>query len=69
MNTERSTQVLFSFSASSRDEVDAPARKVEAAGGRLFAEAEEIPPGMYGFGSKDLDGHRWHVLSMPSVAP
>jgi uncharacterized protein len=69
VDTERSTQVLCSFSAARRDEVDEPARKVEAAGGRFFAEPEEIPPGMYGFAFKDLDGHRWNVLYMPPAAP
>jgi uncharacterized protein len=64
-DTGRSTQVLFSFSAGSRDEVDTLARRVEAAGGTLFAEPEEIQGWMYGCAFIDLDGHRWNVLHMP----
>jgi len=62
-DTQQTTQVLFSFDAESREEVDAMARKAEEAGGSVFAQ----PGGhdwMYGCGFADLDGHRWNVLYM-----
>lgn len=60
----KATQVLFSFDAESRQEVDDLAEKVKAAGGMLYADPGENQGWMYGFGFTDLDGHRWNVLYM-----
>jgi len=58
------TEVLFSFDAESKDEVDELAKKVVNAGGTIYAEAEDNDSWMYGFSFADLDGHRWNVLYM-----
>lgn len=63
-NTKLSSEVLISIDAESREEVDELAKKVQEAGGNVFAEPAESQGWMYGFGFADLDGHRWNVLFM-----
>lgn len=63
-DTSASSEVLISFDAESRDEVDEMASKVFDAGGTVFSEPAEIQGWMYGFGFADLDGHRWNMLFM-----
>ncbi len=63
-DTNKSTEVLISFDAENRAEVDELAKKAEAAGGTVFAKPSEIQGWMYGCGFTDLDGHRWNVLHM-----
>ena len=57
-------EVLISYDAESREEVDETARKVFEAGGRIFAEPAEIQGWMYGFAFADPDGHRWNMVYM-----
>jgi len=69
-DTSKSSEVLFSFDAESKEEVDALAKKVEAAGGIVFSKPSEVQGWMYGCGFSDLDGHRWNVLYMDfSIMP
>ena len=63
-DTENSAEILISFDAESREEVDQVAQKVEEAGGTVFSEPAEIQGWMYGCAFTDLDGHRWNVLYM-----
>lgn len=63
-DTTKSTEVLFSFSAETREEVDEMAKSVKAAGGNVFAAPAEIDGWMYGCAFADLDGHRWNMLYM-----
>jgi len=63
-NYQRSSEVLISIDAQSREEVDEFAAKVREAGGNIFAEPAENQGWMYGCGFADLDGHRWNVLYM-----
>ncbi|MFI5158100.1 MAG: VOC family protein [Sphingobacteriales bacterium] len=63
-NAEQGTEVLFSFDAESREEVDEIAKKAEAAGANVFAKPHEKDGWMYGCGFADLDGHRWNSLFM-----
>jgi predicted lactoylglutathione lyase len=64
VDTSKSTEVLFSFGAESREEVDEVAKKVTAAGGHVFAPPAEIQGWMYGCAFSDPDGHRWNALYM-----
>jgi len=57
-------EVLISFDAESREEVDETARKVFDAGGTIFSEPADIQGWMYGFAFADLDGHRWNMVYM-----
>lgn len=63
-DTSKSSEVLVSIDAESREEVDELARKAKEAGGILFGEPAENQGWMYGCGFCDLDGHRWNVLYM-----
>ncbi len=63
-DTSKSSEVLFSFSADTRDEVDEIAKLVKEAGGNVFGEPAAHESWMYGCGFADLDGHRWNVLFM-----
>lgn len=63
-DTSESTEVLFSFDAETRKEVDEMAKNVEAAGGIVFGRPAESQGWMYGCGFCDPDGHRWNVLHM-----
>ncbi|MBD3921728.1 extradiol dioxygenase [Paenibacillus sp. PR3] len=63
-DTSRSTEVIFSIGADSREEVDAFIRKVELAGGSIFGKPSETDGWMYGAGFADLDGYRWNLLYM-----
>lgn len=63
-NTAKTTEVLFSIGAESKEEVDELAEKAKMAGGTIFGEPKENQGWMYGCGFADLDGHRWNVLYM-----
>lgn len=63
-DTKTGSEVLISFDAESREEVDETARKVFAAGGTIFSEPGEIQGWMYGFAFTDPDGHRWNQVYM-----
>ena len=60
----KGSEMLMSFDAESRAEVDEIAAKAVEAGGTLFGKPAEIQGWMYGCGFSDLDGHRWNVLYM-----
>jgi len=57
-------EVIISFDAESKGEVDEMAKKAADAGGTIFGKPEEIQGWMYGCGFADLDGHRWNILYM-----
>lgn len=61
--TSLGTEVLFSLSAGTIEEVDSLIFRIQQAGGTVFAEPGE-QNGMYGAGFCDLDGHRWNLVVM-----
>lgn len=63
-DAQKTSEMLVSYDAESRAEVDEIAAKVLDAGGTLFAKPAEVQGWMYGCGFSDLDGHRWNVLHM-----
>lgn len=63
-DTQKGTEVLINIDAQSKSEVDAMAKTVQKAGGKIFAEPGESDGWMYAFGFEDLDGHRWSMLYM-----
>ena len=63
-DTKVGTEVLINIDAQSKSEVDAMAKTVKQAGGKVFAEPGESEGWMYAFGFEDLDGHRWSMLYM-----
>lgn len=58
------SEIVFSLSAESREEVGEWVKKVKKAGGTIFAEAREFDKG-YFFGFSDPDGHKFNVLYWP----
>ena len=63
-DAKTASEVLFSFDAENKEEVDMIAVKIKKAGGILFSEPAEFHGWMYGFGFCDIDHHRWNVLYM-----
>lgn len=66
-DVSKSTEVLLSFDAESKNEVDEIAKKVIAAGGKTSHVPSEMVGWMYGFIFTDLDGHSWNVLYMDKM--
>ena len=64
MSIKTSSEILISIDAENKGEVDALAKKVEEAGGTVFAPPAESQGWMYGCAFADLDGHRWNSLFM-----
>lgn len=63
-DSRKSSEVLISIDAESKEEVDEMTRKVIQAGGYVFAAPEENMGWLYGSGFADPDGHRWNILFM-----
>lgn len=63
-DSRKASEILISFDAESRKEVDEITNKAEDAGGTVFAKPSEVQGWMYGSGFADLDGHRWNILFM-----
>lgn len=66
-DTSKTHEVIQSYGAGSRAEVDALVERAVAAGGRAVGEPVEQAWG-YGRGFCDPDGHLWSLLFMPGVA-
>lgn len=62
-DTDQSTEVLFSISVETMEELDEIVGNVKKAGGFVFGEPS-TRDGLYGAGFADLDGHRWNLLVM-----
>jgi uncharacterized protein len=60
----KGTEVLLSFDAESKEEVDNLIVKVIEAGGSSSHRPYEMSGWMYGCVFTDLDGHKWNVLHM-----
>ncbi|RYF84868.1 MAG: extradiol dioxygenase [Chitinophagaceae bacterium] len=61
-DTKTACEVLLSFDASSKEEVDEMAKKAVAAGGETTHIPSEMKGPMYGCVFSDPDGHQWNVL-------
>ena len=58
------SEVMFTLSADSEEEVDQWAEAVKRAGGTLFSKPQKIQENWYGCGFADPDGHKWNVFYM-----
>jgi hypothetical protein len=61
-DTKETCEVLLSFDAGSKEEVDEMAKKAVAAGGTTNHKPYKMEGQMYGCVFSDLDGHKWNVL-------
>ena len=58
------SEIIFTLSAETKEEVKEWAEKVRNAGGIIFQEVGRDETNHYGFSSADPDGHRFNVLLM-----
>ena len=58
------SEIIFTLSADTKDEVNIWAEEVRNAGGTILSEPEEFGEGYYGFSFADTDGHKWNVFYM-----
>ena len=58
------TEVLISIGVETPEEVAEVIGRVEAAGGTITAQPQEVD-GLYGAGFQDLDGHHFDLLVIP----
>ena len=64
MELSKSTEVLLSIDAQTKEEVDAMTQKAVDAGGSSTHVPKEMQGWMYGSVFSDPDGHKWNVLYM-----
>ena len=62
--SENTSEIIFTLSAETEEEVKEWAGKVTTAGGNIFQEAGRDKAGYYGFAFADPDGHKFNVLLM-----
>lgn len=60
-------EIIFTLSASSKEEVNTWENEVRKAGGTVVSEAEEFGKGYYGFVFADPDGHKFNVFYMKGL--
>jgi len=60
------SEVIFSLSATSKEEVNKYAEEVKKAGGSIYAAPQVFEKG-YTFGFSDPDGHKFNVLYWPGM--
>lgn len=58
------SEVMFTLSAESKNQVDEWAKEIDKAGGKIISEPEEFGEGYYGFVFADPDGHKFNVFYM-----
>lgn len=63
-DTRHGSEILFTLSADTREEVDNWEAEVKKAGGTIISNAEEFGKGYYGFVFADPDGHKFNVFHM-----
>ncbi|HEU4790954.1 MAG TPA: VOC family protein [Flavobacterium sp.] len=62
----KENEIIFSLSASSKEEVNNWVEKVKSARGTIFAEPQDYEKG-YTFGFADPDGHKFNILYWPGM--
>lgn len=67
VDTTTSAEVILSFSAESRDQVDEIVNKALSSGGTSFSEPQDHGF-MYIWGFQDLDSHLWEVAYLDESA-
>ncbi|HEY0897399.1 MAG TPA: VOC family protein [Sphingobacteriaceae bacterium] len=58
------SEIIFTLSAETEEEVNQWIAKVKEAGGTTFSEAGRDEKGYYGFTFADPDGHKFNILLM-----
>jgi predicted lactoylglutathione lyase len=63
-NTMENSEIMFTLSAETKQQVDDSAKEIENAGGKMISQPEEFGNGYYGFVFADPDGHKFNVFFM-----
>jgi predicted lactoylglutathione lyase len=66
-DSQKVSEVVFTLSAQSTDQVDNWEKEIEKAGGKVISRPEEFGKGYYGFLFADPDGHRFNVFYMEGL--
>ena len=66
-DSQKVTEVLFTLSAESKEQVNTWEKEVERAGGTIVSRPEEFGKGYYGFVFADPDGHRFNIFYMEGL--
>ena len=66
-DASKSTEVLIALDSESREEVEELVKKAVAAGGSVYADAQDHG-WMYQHGFADPDGHQWEFVYMDESA-
>ncbi|WP_213279573.1 VOC family protein [Chryseobacterium indologenes] len=61
---QTSNEIIFTLSASSKEQVNEWAQEVKNAGGTIVSEPESFGENYYGFVFADPDGHKFNVFYM-----
>jgi len=62
--SKTTSEIIFTLSAETEEEVEEWVEKVKNAGGNIFHEVGRDETNHYGFGFADPDGHKFNVLLM-----
>jgi predicted lactoylglutathione lyase len=63
-DSQKASEVIYTLSADSKEDVAQWAKEVEQAGGKIISPPEEFGNGYYGFVFADPDGHKFNVFYM-----
>lgn len=63
-DSQKVTEVMYTLSAETKEDVDKWEKEVERAGGTVVSKPEEFGKGYYGFVFADPDGHKFNVFHM-----
>ena len=66
-DSQKVSEVLFTLSAGSKEQVDDWEKEIETAGGKIISRPEAFGKGYYGFNFADPDGHRFNVFYMEGL--
>ena len=64
---QQGNEIIFTLSASSKDEVDSWEKEISHAGGKIISKPEEFGEKYYGFVFADPDGHKFNVFYMEGL--
>ena len=65
--SKNNSEIIFTLSAETEEEVNEFATKVKNAGGNILQEVKRDDANYYGFAFADPDGHKFNVLLMDNM--
>ena len=65
--SKNNSEIIFTLSAETEEEVNEFANKVKNAGGNIIKQVERNDANYYGFAFADPDGHKFNVLLMDNM--